>query len=137
MCAVKPSQSTATTDQSDCEKNPRLELAAELAKLNAKQKENEENYQTPVSFKMNKFMMCFKSEPDLSRVQDASSEDRSKLNRGRFIAKKLLGGVSMINLRQPLAASNDRVNTINIHTTANDLKVRIRTSCFVYRLDTI
>lgn len=68
---------------------------------------NEQNYHTPISFKMNKFIMCFKSEPDLSRVQ-SDSESEPMLNRGRFIAKKLLSGVSMVNLRRPFANSTEK-----------------------------
>lgn len=68
---------------------------------------NEQNYHTPISFKMNKFIMCFKSEPDLSRVQSNSESERI-LNRGRFIAKKLLSGVSMVNLRRPFANSTEK-----------------------------
>lgn len=71
------------------------------------QENNTQNYQTPVSFKMNKFIMCFKSEPDLSRVQNVSENGRT-LNRGRFIAKKLLGGVSMVNLRRPFVNSTEK-----------------------------
>lgn len=70
--------------------------------------DNEQNYHTPISFKMNKFMMCFKSEPDLSRVQ--SGNDEPILNRGRFIARKLLSGVSMINLRRPFANSSEKAS---------------------------
>lgn len=68
---------------------------------------NEQNYHTPISFKMNKFIMCFKSEPDLSRVQ-SDSESEPILNRGRFIARKLLSGVSMVNLRRPFANSTEK-----------------------------
>lgn len=63
------------------------------------------HHQTPISCKMNKFMMCFKSEPDLSRVQNLN-ENVPMLHRGRFIAKKLLSGVSMINLRRPFTNGN-------------------------------
>lgn len=73
--------------------------------------ENDQNYHTPISFKMNKFMMCFKSEPDLSRAQNGS-EHEPTLNRGRFIAKKLLSGVSMINLRRPFANSSEKATII-------------------------
>lgn len=69
--------------------------------------ENDQNYHTPISLKMNKFMMCFKSEPDLSRVQN-TDDNAPMLNRGRFIAKKLLSGVSMINLRRPFANSSEK-----------------------------
>lgn len=68
---------------------------------------NERNYHTPISFKMNKFIMCFKSEPDLSRVQ-SDNDIEPILNRGRFIAKKLLSGVSMVNLRRPFANSTEK-----------------------------
>lgn len=64
-------------------------------------------YHTPISFKMNKFIMCFKSEPDLSRVQSVN-DNVPMLNRGRFIAKKLLSGVSMINLRRPFGSNNEK-----------------------------
>lgn len=69
----------------------------------------EENCHTPISFNMNKFIMCFKSEPDLSRAQNSKYENVPMLNRGRFIAKKLLGGVSMVNLRRPFANTNEKV----------------------------
>lgn len=79
---------------------------------------NEQNYHTPISFKMNKFIMCFKSEPDLSRVQ-SDTESEPMLNRGRFIAKKLLSGVSMVNLRRPFANSAEkRANAANKKSTA-------------------
>lgn len=76
--------------------------------------DNEPSYHTPISFKMNKFMMCFKSEPDLSRVQSGS--DDPVLNRGRFIAKKLLSGVSMINLRRPFANSSEKATITSMET---------------------
>lgn len=85
--------------------------------------ENEPNYHTPISFKMNKFMMCFKSEPDLSRVQ--SVNDEPILNRGRFIARKLLSGVSMINLRRPFASSSEKA-TIPVPTTTMDTDCAIQ-----------
>lgn len=79
------------------ESNPRIKF------VEHEDHHNERNYhQTPSSCKMNKLMMCFKSEPDLSRVQNIS-ENVPMLNRGRFIAKKLLSGVSMINLRRPFS----------------------------------
>lgn len=74
--------------------------------------DEEQNYHTPISFKMNKFMMCFKSEPDLSRVQNIN-DNAPTLNRGRFIAKKLLSGVSMINLRRPTANSSEKPENPN------------------------
>lgn len=84
--------------------------------------DHDQNYHTPISFKMNKFMMCFKSEPDLSRVQNGS-EHVPILNRGRFIAKKLLSGVSMINLRRPFANSSEKatITTTVTETMANDV----------------
>lgn len=80
---------------------------------NIKLNENaKENYHTPISFNLNKFMICFKSEPDLSRVLNSKYENVPMLNRGRFIAKKLLGGVSMVNLRRPFAGANEKTTTI-------------------------
>lgn len=79
----------------------------ELTKIRFVEHENnKQNYHTPISLKMNKFIMCFKSEPDMSRVQ-SDSESEPILNRGRFIAKKLLSGVSMVNLRRPFANSTE------------------------------
>lgn len=94
----------------DNKKNDYKTDQKEMVKIKFEQIEDndhDQNYHTPISFKMNKFMMCFKSEPDLSRVQ-SGSENEPILNRGRYIAKKLLNGVSMINLRRPLANSNEK-----------------------------
>lgn len=84
--------------------------------------DNDQNYHTPISFKMNKFMMCFKSEPDLSRVQNYpnGNENVPALNRGRFIARKLLSGVSMVNLRRPFANPIEKVTTIT-EATSNEI----------------
>lgn len=101
------------TDRKDT--NPKIKFAL--------YNEDEPNYQTPISCKLNKLMMCFKSEPDLSRAQNIS-ETEPVLNRGRFIAKKLLSGVSMINLRRPHANGIEKtVTTVTESTvsTANDI----------------
>lgn len=79
--------------------------------------DNDEQNQTPISCKLNKFMMCFKSEPDLSRVQNIS-ENMPMLNHGRFIAKKLLSGVSMINLRRPFASNSEKATTTPTESAA-------------------
>lgn len=127
-----------TSFNGDIENVPQTKQSGDMTNSNAgNDKKNDENYHTPASFKMDKFIMCFKSEPDLSRAQAASGDDKSKLNRGRFIARKLLSGVSMINLRQPLAAANDPPATLNVPQSGNGLTVRIRTSpcdsiCMVY-----
>lgn len=68
-------------------------------------KSRDEPIQTPASFNMNKFITCFKSEPNLSKASSEKNDDVPMLNRGRFIAKKLLGGVSMVNLRFPFASN--------------------------------
>lgn len=97
--------------KSDRKENPKIKF------VECTVADDEQNYHTPTAFKMNKFMMCFKSEPDLSRVQNTNN-DATTLNRGRFIAKKLLSGVSMINLRRPLANSNEK-QTNAMETVAN------------------
>lgn len=64
---------------------------------------------TPVSIHVNKFRTCFKSEPNLSKALTERSDNVPMLHRGRFIAKKLLGGVSMVNLRFPFGShSHDK-----------------------------
>lgn len=68
-------------------------------------KSRDEPIQTPASFNMNKFITCFKSEPNLSKASIGKNDDVPMLNRGRFIAKKLLGGVSMVNLRFPFGSN--------------------------------
>lgn len=98
--------------KSDRKENPKIKF------VECTVADDEQNYHTPTSFKMNKFMMCFKSEPDLSRVQN-TNKDATTLNRGRFIAKKLLSGVSMVNLRRPLANSNEK-QTNAMETVTND-----------------
>lgn len=98
--------------KSDRKENPKIKFVESTVA------DDEQNYHTPTSFKMNKFMMCFKSEPDLSRVQN-TNKDATTLNRGRFIAKKLLSGVSMVNLRRPLANSNEK-QTNAMETVTND-----------------
>lgn len=85
---------------------------------------NEQNYHTPISFKMNKFIMCFKSEPDLSRVQNIT-DDAPILNRGRFIAKKLLSGVSMINLRRPFGNASEKPTTTTSTTSTTATTVEM------------
>lgn len=95
------------------ESNPRIKFVQ-----HEDNNDEQQNYHhTPISCKLNKFMMCFKSEPDLSRVQNIS-ENVPMLNRGRFIAKKLLSGVSMINLRRPFANGNGNGNGSEKATTA-------------------
>lgn len=92
----------------------------ENAKIKFVQGENaDQNYHTPISLKMNKFMMCFKSEPDLSRVQNGD-DNAPTLNRGRFIAKKLLSGVSMINLRRPFTNANEKAIITTDSTTTDE-----------------
>lgn len=86
---------------------------------------NDQHHHTPISFKMNKFIMCFKSEPDLSRVQNINNDNEPLLNRGRFIAKKLLNGVSMINLRRPTANSNEKATVLSVKTAINTLEVEV------------
>lgn len=68
-------------------------------------KSRDEAMQTPASFSMNKFITCFKSEPNLSKALIEKNDNAPMLNRGRFIAKKLIGGVSMVNLRFPFGAN--------------------------------
>lgn len=68
-------------------------------------KSRNEAMHTPASFNMNKFITCFKSEPNLSKALIEKNDNAPMLNRGRFIAKKLLGGVSMVNLRFPFGAN--------------------------------
>lgn len=68
-------------------------------------KSRDEAIQTPATFNMNKFITCFKSEPNLSKALSEKNDDVPMLNRGRFIAKKLLGGVSMVNLRFPFGSN--------------------------------
>lgn len=137
--ATKPSQpQSGNSDQTDNanDKNENIHRSEKIGEtiksVVVENKENDDNCHTPITNRINKFMMCFKSEPDLSRAQNNTGDDRSRLNRGRFIAKKLLGGVSMVNLRQPLAASNDRATTLNVCSTDDELTVRIRTSSFEY-----
>lgn len=76
-------------------------------------KSRNEIIQTPESFKMNKFVTCFKSEPNLSKALTEKSDNVPILNRGRFIAKKLLGGVSMVNLRFPFGSNAHEKKTID------------------------
>ncbi|XP_031630780.1 uncharacterized protein LOC116345492 isoform X2 [Contarinia nasturtii] len=111
------SKSTETLDKiaidGDSEITENKSERKEMAKIKFAQgadNHNDQHYHTPISFKMSKFIMCFKSEPDLSRVQDGI-ETAPILNRGRFIAKKLLSGVSMINLRRPFVNSNEKAAT--------------------------
>lgn len=95
-------------------KNDENMIREEATKIKfVEQGNDEQNYHTPISFKMNKFIMCFKSEPDLSRVQSAN-QNEPVLNRGRFIAKKLLGGVSMVNLRRPFASATDKITISSV-----------------------
>lgn len=113
----------------DSDKNDKQVERKEAAKIKFVQmnddNEHDQNYHTPISFKVNKFMMCFKSEPDLSRVQNVN-ENEPVLNRGRFIAKKLLSGVSMINLRRPFANSNEKANVNAAAATAtSETKTKI------------
>lgn len=108
----------AMDNKSDRKNNPKIRFVQCV--------DNAQNYHTPVSFKMNKFMMCFKSEPDLSRVQN--SIDEPMLNRGRFIAKKLLSGVSMINLRRPFVNSSEKA-TITLKSTSSDEKGSNKIEC--------
>lgn len=69
-------------------------------------KSRDEPIQTPASINMTKFITCFKSEPNLSKALNEKNENVPMLNRGRFIAKKLLGGVSMVNLRFPFGSNS-------------------------------
>lgn len=105
----------------DNETNDNKSDRKETAKIKFVQRvvDNDQNYHTPISFKMNKFMMCFKSEPDLSRVQNAN-DNVPALNRGRFIARKLLSGVSMVNLRRPFANPVEKAATIT-EATSNEI----------------
>lgn len=67
----------------------------------------EEDIQTSNSFNMHKFVTCFKSEPNLSKVLKEKNRSSSPMmHRGRFIARKLLSGVSMINLGLPFAGNS-------------------------------
>lgn len=70
--------------------------------------------------KVNKFMMCFKSEPDLSRFL-RGNEGAPNLSQGRFISKNILGGVSMMNLRRSSINANDQsTNFKSIKEISND-----------------
>lgn len=69
-------------------------------------KSRDEPIRTPATINMNKFITCFKSEPNLSKALNEKNENVPMLNRGRFIAKKLLGGVSMVNLRFPFGSNS-------------------------------
>lgn len=106
----------------DNETNDNKTDRKETAKIKFVQRvaDNDQNYHTPISFKMNKFMMCFKSEPDLSRAQ-SGNDNQPTLNRGRFIARKLLSGVSMVNLRRPFANSVEKAATI-AEATCNEVE---------------
>lgn len=133
------SKSTETLDSiaidGDSDTNENKSDRKETVKIKFAERDNDENCHTPISFKMSKFMMCFKSEPDLSRVQDGV-ETVPILNRGRFIAKKLLSSVSMINLRRPneKAATktepmaNDGSNKENAENMPQQLNEEIETN---------
>lgn len=108
-------------------KNDRKESNPRIKFVQHDDNDEQSYHPTPNSCKMNKFMMCFKSEPDLSRVQNIS-ENVPMLNRGRFIAKKLLSGVSMINLRRPFAngngngSGNEKATTAVTETSASKIE---------------
>lgn len=104
-------------DDVDSKTNEMQNELKETTKIKFVQHETEQHYHTPISFK-NKLIMCFKSEPDLSRVQNTNKHS-PMLNRGRFIAKKILSGVSMINLRRPFVNSCEKA-TITIESMRND-----------------
>lgn len=71
---------------------------------------------TPASFNMNTFITCFKSEPNLSKALSVKHDNVPMLNRGRFIAKKLLGGVSMGNLRLPFGLNSHEKKSVDEFT---------------------
>lgn len=96
-----------------------IEMASNDGLASDKQSEKKQNnskcdsgtHQTPTSFNMNKFITCFKSEPNLSKaLTDKHDDNVPMLNRGRFIAKKLLSGVSMVNLKLPFSSSHDKID---------------------------
>lgn len=81
--------------------------------------------QTPTSYNMSRFMTCFKSEPNLSKALRANSENVPMLSRGRFIAKKLIGGVSMVNLRLALSGSSEKKSESRLSNQRTDANKRI------------
>lgn len=87
--------------------------------------DSNENQQTPMSYNMSRFMTCFKSEPNLSKALRVNSENVPMLNRGRFIAKKLIGGVSMVNLRLALSGSSEKKNESGPRNQRRDANKRI------------
>lgn len=113
--AVEPTGISQHTDGIDVKNKGERKESHSKIKFVQYENTDEQNYQTPISCKLNTLMMCFKSEPDLSRVQSIS-ENVPMLHRGRFIAKKLLSGVSMINLRRPFANGSEKATT----TTATE-----------------
>lgn len=92
---------------------PRIEVPPSITT------DSTDKFHTPNSFNMHKFVTCFKSEPNLSKVlKEKNRSSTPIMHRGRFIARKLLSGVSMINLRFPFTghSSHEKLADKNIET---------------------
>lgn len=69
----------------------------------SEEKRNEKDDRVNKSKNKNDFKSRYKSEPDLSRIFSENNQNTTPLwNNGRCITKKLMKGVSMVNLKRPL-----------------------------------
>lgn len=100
-----PATNLSGIREDECAPPAEVNVDSPIVKENDNNASRSETVKTPAPFSMNKFVPCFKSEPNLSKALTDRNDNVSILNRGRFIAKKLLGGVSMVNLGFPFGSN--------------------------------